>query len=70
MNKVLDLEKIKEAVVRARNNFDCIYALLFGSVARGDAKDYSNIDIAVKFRDTRNCFKKALDLMSEILKEI
>jgi predicted nucleotidyltransferase len=42
---VLDLEKIKEAVVRACSSLDCIYALLFGSVARGDARDYSDIDI-------------------------
>jgi predicted nucleotidyltransferase len=60
------LEKIKEAVIRACSNFDCIYALLFGSVARGDVRDYSDVDIAVKFRDSRNCLEKTLDLISEI----
>lgn len=67
---ILILEKIREAVIRSCKDSDCIYVLLFGSRARGDVKDYSDVDIAVKFSDSENSIDKALDLMSAIEEEL
>ncbi|MEM3630404.1 MAG: nucleotidyltransferase domain-containing protein [Nitrososphaerota archaeon] len=67
---MLSLEEIKKAVVKACSNFDCIYAILFGSRAISNAKEYSDIDIAVKFKDSSNSLNKALNIMSIIEEEL
>ncbi|MEM0452798.1 MAG: nucleotidyltransferase domain-containing protein [Ignisphaera sp.] len=67
---ILTLDKIRETVIRLCEASDCIYVLLFGSRARGDVKDYSDVDIAVKFSDAENSIDKALDLMSAIEEEL
>lgn len=67
---ILIIDKIREAVIRSCKDSDCIYVLLFGSRARGDVKDYSDVDIAVKFSDPENSIDKALDLMSSIEEEL
>ncbi|MEM2261999.1 MAG: nucleotidyltransferase domain-containing protein [Ignisphaera sp.] len=67
---ILTLDKIRETVIRLCEAFDCIYVLLFSSRARGDVKDYSDVDIAVKFSDAENSIDKALDLMSAIEEEL
>jgi predicted nucleotidyltransferase len=67
---MLTLEEIKRAVIKACNNIDCIYALLFGSRATSNFRDYSDVDIAVKFKDSNNCLNKALELMSIIEEEL
>lgn len=67
---MLSLEEIKKAVVKACSNFDCVYAILFGSRVTSNAKDYSDIDIAVKFKDSSNSLNKALNIMSIIEEEL
>lgn len=65
-----DLEEIRRATIKACRNTDCIYALLFGSRATGTAKSYSDIDIAVKFRDSNNSLNKALSIMATIEEDL
>jgi predicted nucleotidyltransferase len=66
----LSLERIRKAIIKTCDNFDCVYDLLFGSRATGNAKDYSDVDVAIKFKDSKNCLKKALDLMSLVEEEL
>jgi len=67
---MLSLERVREAVTKACESFDCVYALLFGSRATGSAKEYSDVDIAVKFRDAGNCLAKASEIASIIEEEL
>ncbi|MGC8577342.1 MAG: type VII toxin-antitoxin system MntA family adenylyltransferase antitoxin [Thermoproteota archaeon] len=67
---MLSLERIRKAVVKACGGFDCVYVLFFGSRATGNARDYSDVDVAVKFKDSKNCLKKALDFMSLVEEEL
>jgi predicted nucleotidyltransferase len=64
------LERIRNATIEACKSFDCIYALLFGSRATGVSREYSDVDIAVKFKDSSGCLKKSLDLMSLVEKDL
>jgi predicted nucleotidyltransferase len=64
------LERIRNATIEACKSFDCIYALLFGSRAIGVSREYSDVDIAVKFKDSSGCLKKSLDLMSLVEKDL
>jgi len=64
------LERIRNATIEACKSFDCVYALLFGSRASSVSREYSDVDIAVKFKDSRGCLKKSLDLMSLVEKDL
>jgi predicted nucleotidyltransferase len=64
------LERIRNAVIGACKSFDCVYALLFGSRAAGVSREYSDVDVAVKFKDSKSCLRKSLDLMSLVEEEL
>jgi len=68
--EVLSLERVRGAVTKACGCSDCVYALLFGSRATGSAKEYSDVDIAVRFRDAGDCLAKASELASMIEEEL
>jgi predicted nucleotidyltransferase len=68
--RMLSLERIRKAIIKTCDNFDCVYVLLFGSRATGNAKVYSDVDVAIKFKDSKNCLKKALDFMSLVEEEL
>ena len=53
-----ELRRAVEAQCRRRN---CAYALLFGSVARGEARPYSDVDVAVKFRERLSPVEYAME---------
>jgi predicted nucleotidyltransferase len=63
---VLNLEEIKKAIIEICEKEDCIYAILFGSVALGTAKEYSDIDIALKFKKNNDYINKTLRIMSNL----
>jgi len=67
---MLDLERIRRVIVKVCSGVDCVYALLFGSRAIGYTWDYSDVDIAIRFKDSSNCLNKALNLMSSIEDEL
>jgi predicted nucleotidyltransferase len=67
---MLNLERLKEVVVKASGKTDCLYALMFGSHARGDARVYSDLDIAVMFKSSEDCVGKALEIAFDIEEEI
>ena len=67
---MLDLERLKEVVIRASGKTDCVYTLMFGSYARGDAKVYSDLDIAVMFKSREGCVDKAMEIAFDIEEEM
>lgn len=67
---MLDLERLKGAVARACGKTDCVYALMFGSQARGDSKVYSDLDMAVMFKSPEGCVNKAMEIAFDIEEEM
>ena len=53
MNREEALEILRKAAPELRSRYGVVGAQLFGSVARGDADDRSDIDVAVRFEDDR-----------------
>jgi uncharacterized protein len=53
-------QKYAEAV---RGRFDYIKIILFGSYAKGNSNDDSDIDIAIVFKDFNNIIEMQLELM-------
>jgi predicted nucleotidyltransferase len=63
---VLSIDEIRNAVIEVCESEECVYALLFGSLARGTSKEYSDIDIAIKFRKGDDYLNKTLRIMSKL----
>jgi predicted nucleotidyltransferase len=63
---VLSIDEIRNAVIEVCESEECVYALLFGSLARGTFKEYSDIDIAIKFRKGDDYLNKTLRIMSKL----
>jgi len=63
---VLSLEEIKKVIIEVCEKEDCVYALLFGSMARGMTKEYSDIDMAIKFKKDDDYLNKILKIMSNL----
>jgi len=47
-------EKIKELILDILKNYDVKRASLFGSIARGDATDKSDVDLLVEFEGKKS----------------
>lgn len=45
---ILSVDSIREAVASAASGVDIVRAYLFGSYARGDAKDGSDVDLCIE----------------------
>ncbi|MGC8932213.1 MAG: type VII toxin-antitoxin system MntA family adenylyltransferase antitoxin [Candidatus Methanodesulfokora sp.] len=60
------LALIKDKVERADKKLSIEYALLFGSYAKEEQREYSDLDIAVKFKSDNNCIMKAGKLSQEL----
>jgi predicted nucleotidyltransferase len=63
---VLSIDEIRNAIIEVCESEECVYALLFGSLARGTFKEYSDIDIAVKFKKDDDYLNKTLRIMSKL----
>jgi len=63
---VLSIDEIRNAVIEVCEGEECVYALLFGSLARGTFKEYSDIDIAIKFKKGDDYLNKTLRIMSKL----
>jgi len=63
---VLSIDEIRNAVIEVCEGEECAYALLFGSLARGTFKEYSDIDIAIKFKKGDDYLNKTLRIMSKL----
>lgn len=63
MDKTDALNIAQEYAVAVKANFDNIRIILFGSYAKGNFNDDSDIDIAVVFKDYSNSFDMQLELM-------
>ncbi|MBN1216768.1 MAG: nucleotidyltransferase family protein [Candidatus Lokiarchaeota archaeon] len=48
------LEDIKPIIIESLKNYDVIHASIFGSIARGDAIENSDIDILVEFEGNKS----------------
>lgn len=57
----LSLSELRGAVETQCRRRNCAYALLFGSVARGEARLYSDVDVAVKFRERLSPVEYAME---------
>jgi predicted nucleotidyltransferase len=53
MNREKALEILREAAPELRARYRVVGAQLFGSVARGDGDDQSDVDVAVRFESDR-----------------
>jgi predicted nucleotidyltransferase len=53
MKREIALEILRGAAPELRARYGVVGARLFGSVARGEADDRSDIDVAVRFEDGR-----------------
>ena len=60
------IDEIRNAVIEVCEGEECAYALLFGSLARGTFKEYSDIDIAIKFKKGDDYLNKTLRIMSKL----
>jgi len=65
----LSIEEIKEKITPILEKYGVTYAGVFGSVARGDARPDSDVDILVKIRNPISIFVffKMNDELEEIL---
>ena len=63
---MLSIDEIRNTIIEVCENEDCVYALLFGSLAHGTFKEYSDIDIAIKFKKSDNYLNKTLRIMSKL----
>ncbi len=63
---MLSIDEIRNAVIEVCESEECVYALLFGSLARGTFKEYSDIDIAIKFKKGDDYLNKTLRIMSKL----
>jgi predicted nucleotidyltransferase len=63
---VLSIDEIRNAIMEVCEYEECVYALLFGSLARGTFKEYSDIDIAIKFKKGDDYLNKTLRIMSKL----
>lgn len=72
---VLSLDEIKNKVSKVLKKYDVTYCVLFGSYAKGKAKDKSDIDLLIKtsvtgldyfglVEDLRNALHKEIDLLN------
>ncbi|MEM2982388.1 MAG: nucleotidyltransferase domain-containing protein [Candidatus Bathyarchaeia archaeon] len=64
------MERLREVVAQACRKTDCLYALMFGSQARGDAKVYSDLDMTVMFKSPGGCVDKAMGIAFDIEEEM
>ena len=60
------LSLLKNAIERIDKKLSIEYALLFGSYARGEQRNYSDLDVAVKFKSSNNCIMRAGKLSQEL----
>jgi predicted nucleotidyltransferase len=67
MNRDAVLEALRRAAPELRARYGVVSALLFGSVARGDADSLSDIDVAVRFEEDRPTDVMALCGVSGLL---
>ena len=51
MNRQTALAILRDAAPELRSRYGVLGARLFGSVARGDADNQSDVDVAVRFKD-------------------
>ncbi len=63
MDKSEVLKIANEFASIVKSNFDCIKIILFGSYAKGNNKEESDIDIAVVVKDFSNATNMQLELM-------
>ena len=61
----MTFEDVKEKIVPVLKQSGVEYAGVFGSVARGEARSHSDVDILVKFIDTAT-FSAYLDLSDSL----
>jgi len=54
MRREIALDILRKAAPELRARYGVVGAQLFGSVARGEADDRSDIDVAVRFEDGRS----------------
>ena len=53
MNSQEALDILRDAAPELRSRYGVVGAGLFGSVARGDADDQSDVDVVVRFKDAQ-----------------
>lgn len=58
--------EIRDAVAVAARNHGIALVLLFGSLAAGNARQDSDADIAVRFRDRKPTLRRLLDVQGEL----
>ena len=68
MKKVL-IKKLKRVFSRISEKYGIVYSILFGSFQKGYEWEESDLDIAIKLKESLP-FKKKLRLMSKISEEI
>ena len=50
----MDLEELKTRIMPVFRRYDVVKAALFGSMARGDATEKSDVDLLVEFRGDKS----------------
>lgn len=60
------MPQIRDAVAAAAGTHGIALVLLFGSQAAGNAREDSDLDIAVRFRDRKPTLRRLLDVQREL----
>lgn len=56
MKKIISIDAIRTKIIPILERNDIAYAGIFGSVARGEARDDSDIDLMIRFRGKKSLF--------------
>jgi len=63
-----DIEKrLEKAITLMKNEKNIIFAYLFGSIARGERKPLSDLDLAVYLKNTRKTTEYKLNLITKLI---
>lgn len=67
---MVELEDVCKTVEKLCVRYGCLYALIFGSWARREARGYSDLDVAVRFSDEDRSLEKASDLAYDLEEDL
>lgn len=70
MNLQFDIKALKKHIEKLYAKYKYLYVILFGSYATSHAKSYSDLDLAVMFKDEIDCLSKALDMAMDLEEKI
>lgn len=63
MDKIDAIDSAKKYAIAIKGKYDCQRIILFGSYAKGNYNEDSDIDIAIVFADYNNLLDMQLELM-------